>query len=253
MFKEFKQFRPTNTEFNNVSRPSAEQFTPHRRQLVYKLNMSDRDIMKYSLGGFIIGNKGARIQGFLSPINEQNLTPTGEQFIRLRGLGKFYHAKAKKNGQDLWKRTGEARFEITFAIYDSRSKAKVVKYAREFEKVLEDAFKYYAWIQHKESTGTMEPDSSRNNLDLQAEYLDNKDAIAEQFKSGEIKEIRKMFTIEEKDLRPSIEQTPYMQKCGIPEPMMEDKENIKPKRQVNDVPEFMFSGMRTGTMFSRCY
>lgn len=108
--------------------------------------MPDKDIMKFSLGGFIIGNKGAKIQSFLTPINEQNGTPSGEQFLRLRGLGKFYHAKAKKNGQDLWKRTGEARFEITFALYDARSKAKVVKFAREFEKLLEDAFMYYAWI-----------------------------------------------------------------------------------------------------------
>ena len=91
----FKEFRPTN---NYQTRESAEQFAPHRRQIVYKLNMPDKDIMKYSLGGFIIGNKGAKIQSFLSPINSKNQTPTGEQFLRLRGLGKFYHAKAKKNG-----------------------------------------------------------------------------------------------------------------------------------------------------------
>merc|ERR1712188_83959 len=125
---------------------------------------------KYSLGGFIIGNKGAKIQSLLTPINEQNQTPTGEQYLRLRGLGKFYHAKAKKNGQDLWKRTGEARFEITFAIYDARSKAKVVKYAREFEKHLEEAFIYYAWIQHKEKNNSLRPDSERNNLHLQDEF-----------------------------------------------------------------------------------
>lgn len=48
---------------------ASEQFAPHRRQYVYKLNMQDRDITRYSLGGFIIGNKGAKIQGFLTPIN----------------------------------------------------------------------------------------------------------------------------------------------------------------------------------------
>jgi len=36
-------------------------------------------------------------------------------------------------------------------------------------------------------------------------------------KSGEIIPQRKMFSIEEKDLRPSIEQTPYMQINGIPD------------------------------------
>jgi hypothetical protein len=208
----FKEFRPTTT---NQIKPSAEQFAPHRRQIVYKLCMADKDIMKYSLGGFIIGNKGAKIQSFLSPINEQNQTPTGEQFLRLRGLGKFYHAKAKKNGQDLWKRTGVARFEMTFAIYDARSKAKVVKYEREFERLLEDAFKYYAWIKHKELNNTIAPDNIRSNIDLQNEFLANKDKIDQQFRSGEIEPIRKMFKIEETDLRPSIEQTPYMQRNGM--------------------------------------
>lgn len=190
--------------------------------------MPDKDIMKYSLGGFIIGNKGAKIQSFLTPINEQNQTPTGEQYLRLRGLGKFYHAKAKKNGQDLWKRTGEARFEITFAIYDARSKAKVVKHARDFEKLLEDAFMYYAWIQYKERNNSLEPDSTRNNLDLQNEYLCQKEEIEELFRLGEIKPIRRMFTIEEKDLRPSIEQTPYMQRNGIQESFQkyDNKENV---------------------------
>ena len=60
------------------SKQGGEQFVPHRRQFVYKLNMEDKDITKYSLGGFIIGNKGANIQGFLTPINEENKTPTGE-------------------------------------------------------------------------------------------------------------------------------------------------------------------------------
>jgi len=66
--------------------------------------MTKEDINKFSFGGFIIGYKGAKIQGFLSPINEEIQTPTGEQFIRLRGLGPFYHMKDKKNGQDHWKR-----------------------------------------------------------------------------------------------------------------------------------------------------
>lgn len=104
-------------EYNTCESSHSEPFIPHRRQFVYKLNMSDKDITKYSLGGFIIGNKGAKIQGFLTPINQENTTPTGEQFLRLRGLGKVYHAKARNNGQDLWKRTGEPRFELTFAIY----------------------------------------------------------------------------------------------------------------------------------------
>jgi len=56
---------------NCDKREAAEQgFAPHRRQFVYKLNMPDKDIMKFSLGGFIIGNKGAKIQSFLTPINE---------------------------------------------------------------------------------------------------------------------------------------------------------------------------------------
>lgn len=47
--------------------------------------------------------------------------------------------------------------------------------------------------------------------------MGNKAQIEELFRSGEIVPIRKMFTIEEKDLRPSIEQTPYMQRNGIPD------------------------------------
>lgn len=101
----------------------------------------------------------------------------------------------------------------------------MVKYCREFEKLLEDAFMYYAWIQHKERNDSLEPDETRNNLDLQDEYLASKAEIEEQFKSGEIKPIRRMFAIEEKDLRPSIEQTPYMQRNGIPE-SFENKENM---------------------------
>ena len=54
----FYEFTPT---INYESQSNSEQFTPHRRQIVYKLNMPDKDIMKYSLGGFIIGNKGAKI------------------------------------------------------------------------------------------------------------------------------------------------------------------------------------------------
>lgn len=48
----------------------SEAFVPHRRQFVYKLNIPDKDITKYSLGGFMIGNKGAKIQTFLTPINQ---------------------------------------------------------------------------------------------------------------------------------------------------------------------------------------
>jgi len=76
---------------------------------------------------------------------------------------------------------------------------------------------YYAWIQHKEKNNSLEPDNVRNNLDLQAEYLANKAEIEKQFASGEIKSIRQMYKIDEKDLRPSIEQTPYMQRNGIPD------------------------------------
>jgi hypothetical protein len=123
--------------------------------------------------------------------------------------------KDGKNGQDRWKRQGEARFEMTFAVYDARSKAKIVKFARQFEKLLEEAFMYYAWIQHKERNNSLAPDNARVNLDMQKEFTDNKEEIQGLFRSGEILPIRKMFTIEEHDLRPSIEQTPYMQRNGI--------------------------------------
>jgi len=59
-------------EFGEYQRDECRQcepFAPHRRQFVYKLNMADKDITKYSLGGFIIGNKGSKIQSFLTPIN----------------------------------------------------------------------------------------------------------------------------------------------------------------------------------------
>jgi len=74
---------------------------------------------------------------------------------------------------------------------------------------------YFAWIQHKERNNSLAPDETRVNLDLQQEFMDNKEEIEGLFRSGEIKPIRKMYTIEEHDLRPSIEQTPYMQKNGI--------------------------------------
>jgi len=102
----------------------------------------------------------------------------------------------------------------------------VVKYAREFEKLLEDAFKYYAWINHKKENNTLLPDNIRNNIDLQNEYLADRSKIEDQFRSGEIKYIRKMFRIEETDLRPSIEQTPYMQRNGmLPEGTFYFKQN----------------------------
>merc|ERR1712100_423471 len=68
-----------------------------------------------------------------------------------------------------------------------------------------------------ERSNSLAPDHMRNNIDLQNEYLANKSQIEEMFKTGEIVPQRKMFSIEEKDLRPSIEQTPYMQINGIPD------------------------------------
>ena len=67
----------------------------------------------------MIGVKGSRIQNFLLPINYYNQTPTGEEFLRLRALGRFYFNKQKKKSQDQKKRTGESRFEMTFAIYNA--------------------------------------------------------------------------------------------------------------------------------------
>lgn len=67
----------------------------------------------------------------------------------------------------------------------------------------------------------------RNNINLQDEYMGNKAQIEELFKNGEIVPIRKMFTIEEKDLRPSIEQTPYMQRNGIPDSFVMHQEQPK--------------------------
>lgn len=61
----------------------------------------------------------------------------------------------------------------------------------------------------------MAPDAIRNNINLQNEFLANKDQIEEQFRSGEINPIPRMYKIEETDLRPSIEQTPYMHRNGI--------------------------------------
>ena len=61
-----------------------------------------------------------------------------------------------------------------------------------------------------EYTGMMPADNVRNNLKLQDEYLSNKQEIDSMFRSGDIKPIYRQFAIDEKDLRPSVEQTPYM-------------------------------------------
>jgi len=61
------------------------------------------------------------------------------------------------------------------------------------------------------------------------------------FKQGEIKPIRKQFTIEEKDLRPSIEQTPYMQRNGIPDQFNTDM-NCKQIHVDNSVYNLYNSG-----------
>lgn len=47
-------------------------FIPQRKQITYVLNIDDNDIVKYSLGGFILGQKGALMQEFVQPINETN-------------------------------------------------------------------------------------------------------------------------------------------------------------------------------------
>ena len=51
----------------------------------------------------------------------------------------------------------------------------------------------------------MPEDSNRSNIDLQDEYLASKQQIETQFKNGDIKPIYRMFSIDEKDLRPSVE------------------------------------------------
>lgn len=56
----------------------------------------------------------------------------------------------------------------------------------------------------------MPADNVRSNLKLQDEYLANKQEIDSMFRSGDIRTIHRMFVIDERDLRPSVEQTPYM-------------------------------------------
>ena len=63
----------------------------------------------------------------------------------------------------------------------------------------------------------MAADNFRNNIKLQNEYLAKKESIEEQYRCGDIKPIRRMYAIDEKDLRPSVEQTPYMVSRGIPD------------------------------------
>ena len=61
--------------------------------------------------------------------------------------------------------------------------------------LLEDAFKYYAWIKHKETNDEIAPDNIRNNINLQNEFLAKKDIIEEQFRSGQIEPIPKTYKI----------------------------------------------------------
>lgn len=72
----------------------------------------------------------------MQPINEENKTPTEEPFLRLRALGKMYHCKPKECGKDKWKRKGDSRFELIFAIYEKEHLKKVLQIAKSFEKKL---------------------------------------------------------------------------------------------------------------------
>lgn len=64
--------------------------------------------------------------------------------------------------------------------------------------------------------------------------MGNKAQIEELFRNGEIVPIRKMFTIEEKDLRPSIEQTPYMQRNGIPDSFVVHPQQLEQPKMISE-------------------
>lgn len=67
---------------------------PYRKNITYTLQIPDQDCIDYSIGGFIIGEKGFKIKNFVNPINQQNPTRT-KQFFRIRALGKLNHIKSK--------------------------------------------------------------------------------------------------------------------------------------------------------------
>lgn len=48
----------------------------------------------------------------------------------------MYHCKPKEFGKDKWKRKGDSRFELTFAIYEKEDLKKVLNIAKQFEKKL---------------------------------------------------------------------------------------------------------------------
>lgn len=56
--------------------------------------------MRNSLGGYLIGQGGEKIQKYTSDVNSEYEVEGKKQFIRVRLLGKLFHCKSKNKGKD---------------------------------------------------------------------------------------------------------------------------------------------------------
>ena len=54
------------------SEPSPSQFKTYRKNITYTLPISNDEIVKYSIGGYIIGQRGVKIQSFTNSINNEH-------------------------------------------------------------------------------------------------------------------------------------------------------------------------------------
>lgn len=103
---------------DKTEKPQGEgfkTFVPYRKYIVYNLLIDDQDIIAHSVGGFIIGDGGKRIKGFVTPVNDELTAVNQKQFLRVRALGKLMYIKSKA---DQFKRSGNPRVELCFAVYN---------------------------------------------------------------------------------------------------------------------------------------
>lgn len=66
------------------------------------------------------------------------------QFIRIRLLGKLFHCKSKNKKNDLYKRHGNPRIELCFAVHTRRHQRAITRIIKEFEQNhLDDMILYH--------------------------------------------------------------------------------------------------------------
>lgn len=146
-------FQKTNG-WNITSATKLPSFKPtflaYRKNITFKLRISNDDIVKYSIGGFIIGHRGSKIQNFITAINNEHAIPGQKQFLRIRLLGKLFHCKTKNKGRDQHKRHGASRVELCFAVYTPQHQAAIWGITKKFEQILDDMMVYYQWAKSQD-------------------------------------------------------------------------------------------------------